>query len=403
MERLSTAKARGIALAAQMWPGALRKSKVTSGSILSLVNRLNLLQIDSVNVLSRSHYLPVFSRLGSYDPSILDRLTFSPRKRRFFEYWAHEASFLPMDLYPLLRWRMEAAKASEDIYKTLPAFAREQPDYIRNVLDQIRDRGPLAVRELGNPGKRVPEWWGWSPGKIAMEYLFWVGDLTVATRRNFERIYDLPERVIPPEVLNAPVPSRADATRELVNRSAQALGIGTFADLRDYFRLPLADAKRAVGELVEAGELMEVTVEGWRHPAYVHRETTFPRKMLNCSALLSPFDPLVWERARAERLFGFSYRIEIYTPAGKRKHGYYVLPFLHGDRLAARLCLKANRADRILQVNTAHKEAGIDAGAMLPALTGELRSLAGFLGLDDVVVKRKGDLTAPLRSALKLN
>ena len=183
-----------------------------------------------------------------------------------------------MDLYPLLRWRMEAAKASEDIYKTLPAFAREQPDYIRNVLDQIRDRGPLAVRELGNPGKRVPEWWGWSPGKIAMEYLFWVGDLTVATRRNFERIYDLPERVIPPEVLNAPVPSRADATRELVNRSAQALGIGTFADLRDYFRLPLADAKRAIGELVEAGDSRRSRSKGGVIPPMSIAKPPFPGK-----------------------------------------------------------------------------------------------------------------------------
>jgi hypothetical protein len=305
-----------------------------------------------------------------------------------------------MDLHPLLRWRMDAARAGEDVYKSLPAFAREQPSYIRSVLDQIRDRGPLAVRELGNPGKRVPEWWGWSPGKIAMEYLFWVGDLTVATRRNFERIYDLSERVIPPDVLNATVPTRGDAIRELVRLSGRALGIATFADLRDYFRLPLADTKRAVSELVEAGELEEVAVEGWRNPAYLPRGTIVPRKSLDCVALLSPFDPLVWERARTERLFNFSYRIEIYTPAGKRKHGYYVLPFLHGDRLVARLCLKSNRADKVLSVNTAPKEEGVDAAQFLPALGEELRSLAGFLGLSDVVVKRKGDLAAPLRREL---
>jgi uncharacterized protein YcaQ len=400
MRSISTAVARRIALATQMWPGAKRKASVGAGSIVKLVEHLNLLQIDSVNVVSRSHYLPVFSRLGPYDPAILDRLTFVPRKRRFFEYWAHEASFLPMNLHPLLRWRMDAARAGEDVYKSLPAFAREQPDYIRSVLDQIRNRGPLAVRELGNPGKRVPEWWGWSPGKIAMEYLFWVGDLTVATRRNFERIYDLPERVIPPDVLNAAVPSRSDAIRELVKLSARALGIATFADLRDYFRLPLADTKRALSELIEAGELEEVTVEGWRNPAYLSRGTIIPRKALNCAALLSPFDPLVWERTRTERLFNFSYRIEIYTPAGKRKHGYYVLPFLHGDRLVARLCLKSNRADKVLSVNTAHKEEGVDAAQFLPALGEELRLLAGFLGLSDVVVKRKGDLAAPLRRAL---
>lgn len=400
MRSISTAAARRIALAAQMWPGAKRKAAVGAGSIVKLVDRLNLLQIDSVNVVSRSHYLPVFSRLGPYDPAILDQLTFVPRKRRFFEYWAHEASFLPMDLHPLLRWRMDAARSGEDVYKSLPAFAREQPDYIRSVLDQIRDRGPLAVRELGNPGKREPEWWGWSPGKIAMEYLFWVGDLTVATRRNFERIYDLPERVLPPHVLNAAVPQRSEAIRELVRLSALALGIATFADLRDYFRLPLADTKRAMSELIEAGELEEVTVEGWRNPAYLSRGTAIPRKGLDCAALVSPFDPLVWERTRTERLFNFSYRIEIYTPAGKRKHGYYVLPFLYGDRLVARLCLKSDRANKVLSVNTAHKEEGVDAAQFLPALGEELRSLAGFLGLSDVVVKRKGDLAAPLRREL---
>ena len=400
MRSVSTAAARRIALAAQMWPGAKRKSSVGAGSIVGLVERLNLLQIDSVNVVSRSHYLPVFSRLGLYDPAILDRLTFTPRKRRFFEYWAHEASFLPMDIHPLFRWRMDAARAGEDVYKSLPAFARDQPDYIRSVLDQIRDRGPLAVRELGNPGKRVPEWWGWSPGKIAMEYLFWVGDVTVATRRNFERIYDLPERVIPAKVLNAPTPPRSDAIRELVRLSARALGIATFADLRDYFRLPLADTKRAMIELVDAGELEEVAVEDWRNPAYLPRGAVIPRNGMNCAALLSPFDPLIWERARTERLFNFSYRIEIYTPAGKRKHGYYVLPFLHGDRLVARLCLKSNRADKVLSVNTAHKEEDVDAAHFLPALGQELRLLCRFLGLSDVVVKRKGDLASPLKREL---
>ena len=393
--------ARRIALASQLAPGAMRaKSLPGPAAVVKLVERLNLLQIDSVNVLSRSHYLPVFSRLGAYDRATLDALTFSTPRRRFFEYWAHEASFLPLELFPLFRWRMDAARQGEGIYKGLVEFARDQPHYVAAVLDEIRRRGPLAVRDLPNPGQRVPGWWGWSPGKIALEYLFWTGEVTAATRRNFERLYDLTERVIPPEIFQAPQMPRADAVRELMRLSARALGIATFADLRDYFRLPLADARKALAELIEAGVLEEVAVETWRNPAYLIKDTPVPRKSPACASLLSPFDPLVWERSRAERLFGFSYRIEIYTPAGKRRHGYYVLPFLFGDRFAARLCLKADRAASTLVINTAHAEPGIDWTATAGALARELALLMGFLGLVSLRVKRKGDLAAALRKAV---
>jgi uncharacterized protein YcaQ len=400
MTALSARQARLIALVAQLAPGTRRKGNVGPSAILKLVDRLNLLQIDSVNVLSRSHYLPVFSRLGRYDRAMLDTLTFSPRRRRFFEYWAHEASFLPLQLYPLFRWRMDAARRGEGIYKSLPTFAREEKSYIEGVLSEIRRRGPLTVSQLPNPGKRVPEWWGWSPGKIAMEYLFWVGDVTVATRRNFERVYDLPERVIPSEFCSSAAVSREDATRDLMRLSARALGIATFADMRDYFRLPLKDAKRALTELEESKEIESVTVEGWRNPGYLVPGTAIPRKDVLCSSLLSPFDPLVWERARAERVFDFSYRIEIYTPAGKRRHGYYVLPFLHGDRFAARVCLKADRKAGVLRVNTAHKEKSIDEEGAADALARELRSLGEFLGLSSVKLGRKGDFVPALRRAL---
>ena len=399
---LSLSEARRIALAAQMSPGAERPvGKPGPAAIARLVDRLNLLQIDSVNVLARSHYLPVFSRLGSYDRSDLDTQTFARnRKRRFFEYWAHEASFLPMRLYPLLRWRMDAARRGEGVYGALTRFADEQKAYVADVLAQIRSRGPLTVSKLTNPGNRTAHWWGWSTGKTALEYLFWVGDVTTATRHNFERIYDLPQHVIPAAIYEASPPPRAEAVRELVRLSANALGIATFADLRDYFRLPLVDARQAIVELVENGDLARVGVDGWTGEAYVPKNQKVPRNQAACSALLSPFDPLVWQRSRAERLFGFSYRIEIYTPAPERKFGYYVLPFLLGDRFAARLCLKADRRHNTLLVNSAHSEDGAERAATAASLARELTLLAEFLGLRDVRVGRRGDLSTEIRRRL---
>jgi uncharacterized protein YcaQ len=256
------------------------------------------------------------------------------------------------------------------------------------------------VRDLSNPGRRLQGWWGWSPGKIALEYLFWTGEVTAATRRNFERLYDLPERILPSHVLNAPPPSRAEAIRRLMLLSAQALGVGTFGDLRDYFRLPLADARQALAELLAEGVLEQRVLEAWRAPAYMVAGTPVPRKAPRCRSLLSPFDPLIWERARTERLFGFSYRLEIYTPAHKRRHGYYVLPFLEGDRFSARLCLKADRQDSLLRVNTAHAEPGIDPAETAAALAEELHALALFLGLSGIDVRRKGNLAARLRKSI---
>jgi uncharacterized protein YcaQ len=397
-QRFSAAAARRIAIAAQgladPCPCApAPTAPVSSRHLRGVVGRLGLLQIDSVSAVARAHYLPLFSRLGAYPRELLDAAAWGGRPRVLFEYWAHEASLLPCAMQPLFRWRMERAAALEGLYGELAAFARERRDYVNRVRAEVAARGPLVSSDLEGP--RGPGgWWGWSDAKRALEFLFWTGEVTTATRRGFERVYDLPERVLPAAVLAAPTPAPRDAMRELLRRSARALGIATEADLRDYFRLGIADARPLLPELVESGELLAVSVEGWAQPAYLHREARRPREVDAC-ALLAPFDPLVWERARAERLFGFRYRIEIYTPAEKRVHGYYVLPFLLGERFAARVDLKANRATEELLVLAAHAEPGAPPHTAT-ALAGQLRAMAGWLGLARVTVRPAGDLAPAL-------
>ncbi len=289
---------------------------------------------NSVSAVVRSHYLPLFSRLGAYQRPLLDGLAYGGRRRRLFEYWGHEASLLPIALQPLLRWRMARARDGRGIYGGLARFARERAPFIDAVLKEVATRGPLAAGELTEGGRGEGGWWGWSDGKTALEYLFWTGQLTTAYRRGFERVYDLTERVLAPEILAQPTPEPAEAQRELVAMAARALGVATAADLRDYFRMDVAETRLRIAELEEAGRLAPVTVEGWDRPAWLDPMATVPRRAEAC-ALLSPFDSLVWDRARTERLFGFRYRLELYTPAHKRTHGYYVLPFLLGDRLVA--------------------------------------------------------------------
>jgi len=390
-----------LALAAQGLAGARTSGGMSNwSSIGRTVSRLGLLQIDSVNVLCRSHYLPLFSRLGAYNRDSLDARAFrGDRQRSMFEYWAHEASLLPLDLHPLLRWRMAAARSGKGIYKELARFAREKRSFVAEVLLQVRARGPLASRELAEPGQRTGPWWGWHDGKTALEYLFWTGDVTAAGRQsNFERVYDIPERAIPKAVLDLPTPSEPDAIRELMRRSAAALGVASEADLRDYFRLPVEASKRAIRELAEDGAIVPASVEGWRMDAWLHKDAAQPRRATP-TALLSPFDPIVWERGRAERLFGFRYRIEIYTPAPQRTYGYYVLPFLHRGKLTARVCLKADRAASTLRANSAHIESGYHAGETAEAMAEELRRLAGWLGLERIAVADRGDLARNLKLA----
>ncbi|HWC35906.1 MAG TPA: crosslink repair DNA glycosylase YcaQ family protein [Mycobacteriales bacterium] len=353
-----------------------------------------LFQIDSVNVLARAHYLPAYSRLGPYDRDVLDRMAFGHRD--LFEYWGHEAALLPVDLHPLLRWRMKRAEAGVGTWRGVARIAADRPGYVEQVYAEVAERGPVSAGQVADDTARSTENWGWnwSPAKTALEYLFWSGRITTASRRNFERLYDLPERVLPRRVLDAPTPDDATAHRELLLIAARCHGIGTVADLADYFRLKNPEARPRIAELVEDGRLVEVAVEGWRHPAYLLPDTTIPRKV-GGSALLVPFDPLVWERERTERVFGFRYRVEIYTPQHKRTHGYYVLPFLLGDRLVARVDLKSDRATGRLMVQAAWAEADA-ADDTAEALAAELRLLAGWLGLDEVAVADRGDLSGRL-------
>jgi uncharacterized protein YcaQ len=395
-ESLSLADARRLALRAQRFGQPRPSRDVTGADLLRAVRAIGLVQIDSVNVLVRSHYLPVFSRLGPYAQELLDRAAYSGRNRRLFEYWGHEASLIPVDMQPLFRWRMERAMAGDGMWGGVARFGRNYRAFCGRVLDEIRARGPLGVSDLSAGGARKSGWWEWSDGKVALEWLFWTGQVTTHSRRRFERVYDLAERVLPRAVIDTPTPEPAAAQRQLLRVAIAALGVATERDLRDYFRLPAADARARIAELAEDGGLVPVSVEGWKQRAYMDPRASAPRRV-DARALLSPFDSLVWERNRTERLFDFRYRLEIYTPAHKRVHGYYVLPFLLGDRLVGRVDLKADRARGVLRVVRAHREPWAVDADVAGALRDELRALAGWLGLDRVVVSRYRDFTRQLR------
>ncbi|MBC3349360.1 winged helix-turn-helix domain-containing protein [Pseudomonas sp. SWRI196] len=374
-------QARRLALAAQGFDGRSTAASVQPARLNRLIERLGVLQIDSVNALVRSHYLPLFSRLGHYTPDLLDQAAWSQgRRRTLFEYWGHEASLLPLAMYPLMRWRMDRAARGEGIYRQLAQFGQERQDVIRRVLASVREQGAVGAGSLSTRQEKAGPWWDWSAEKHALEWLFAAGEVTVAGRRGFERLYDLPERVLPSSILQQPLPDEPQAQRALLLHAAEALGVGTEKDLRDYFRLDPADSRERLAELEEAGELMRCQVQGWKQPAWCRPSVKIPRKVA-VSALLSPFDSLVWERSRTERLFDFRYRLEIYTPAHKRVYGYYVLPFLHHERIAARVDLRAERALGRLAVHAVHEEEpGLDEEG-LQALAVNLRRLADWLGL----------------------
>ena len=393
VETLSHKQARRIALAAQGFADK-RPAKPTRRHLIATIERLALLQIDSVNVVSRSHYLPLFSRLGAYPRPLLEELAWG-RKPVLFEYWGHEASLMPLDLQPLLRWRMDDARQGVGVWKGVAKFLAEHRPFIDKALAAIHDRGPLSAGELDLGERGQGGWWGWSEAKRATECLFWAGELTTATRRGtFERVYGLPETVLPKAVWSAPTPPRDEAHRILLRRAARAMGVATERDLRDYFRMGLADARRGVAELVEAGDLTPVTVEGWDQAAYLAPEAQRPRTV-KANALLSPFDNLIWFRERAERLFDVRMRLEIYTPAHKRTHGYYVLPFLQGEAITARVDLKADRKAGLLRVLAAHREPAANA-ATAALLAVELKLMANWLGLAGVAVASSGDLAPTL-------
>jgi uncharacterized protein len=400
--RLSQAHARRIALAAQGFADPRPTGRVDARHIRRVLARIGLLQIDSVNVFCRTHYLPILARLGPYSRDLLDTLTAhtsGPVRRELFEYWAHEASLVPVELHPLLRWRM--ARAESDPWPGIRRIAKEQPDLLDTVIALIEQNGPIRASETGipRPARRPGEMWNWHDGKVALEYLFYAGRVTAARRVNFERLYDLTERVLPPAIVGAPTPRPEDAQRELVRIAARAHGVGTEPDLRDYFRLPHEASKRAVAELVESGELVPVEVQGWTAPTYLWHEARRPRQVA-ARALLSPFDSLVWFRERTERLFDFRYRIEIYTPPPKRIYGYYVLPFLLGESLVGRVDLKSDRQAGVLRVQAAYLETGHDPHHVAGELADELAITAGWLGLDGVAVMPRGDLAPALAQAV---
>lgn len=400
--KLSAAAAARIAIAAQGLDRP-RPAKPTRRHVEAVLQRLGVLQIDAVNVVARAHYMPLFSRLGAYDPALLDAIWLG-KKRSTFEYWGHEASILPYDAHALFRWRMEGAVKGEDVrgYAATEAwrrYAKENRAYLDAVRSELRDRGPLSASELSEPGERRGPWWGWSDGKRAMEYLFRTGEVTTAARRGFTRIYDFSERVLPAHVHAAPTPQRADAIRALAQRALSSLGVATMGDIKDYYRLRPHDAKQALAELVEAGAALPALVEGWKQPAFLDPGARTPRR-LEARALLNPFDPLIWRRERVQRLFGFDYTIEIYVPQDKRIWGYYVLPFLVGQALAARVDLKADRAGDALLVRAAHIEPHADPASAAEALAGELHELRRWLGLSALRVARRGDLARALSTAV---
>ena len=402
MEHVSLRVARRIALAAQGFADSRPAGIPDRRHLRRVLGRNALLQMDSVNVFERAHYLPLFSRLGAYPTHLVDRAAYGPRPadRELFEYWGHEASLLPVATHPLLRWRMSRAEALEEGWGGPLRVMRDRPEFVAHVLQRVHDEGPVSAgalhvaisHEQSRPGG---PWWDWSATKVALEYLFWSGRVTTSTRRSFERVYDVTERVIPAAILALPTPGRVEAQRELVRIAARAHGVATEKDLRDYFRLRVEEGAAAVRSLVEEGELLRVEVEGWRQPAYLWPSARVPRRV-RASALLSPFDPLVWERSRASRLFGFDYRIEIYVPAPKRVHGYYVLPFLHDEALRARVDLKADRRAGVLRVMAAWLEPGSDPLETAAALMAELHRAAAWQGLSDVVVEPRGDLASVL-------
>lgn len=393
MRRFTNGQARRIALAAQGFTEPRPSGRVDVRHFRRVLRKIGVLQLDSVNVLARSHYLPMFSRLGAYDRTALDRWTAASGE--LFEYWGHEASLLPVDTYPVFRFRMDAMSPWTRVREVLD----EKPGYIDSVHEQVRDAGPLEVGDLVDPGERSGPWWGHPPGKTALEWLFASGRVTAFRTPAFARRYDLPERVIPEPWHSSDPLGPPEAYRELLMRAAQHHGIGTAADLADYHRLHIPTARGVLSDLAAEGRLTEAEVDGWRGAAYLHPRAVLPRRPAG-TALLSPFDSLVWARDRVERIFSFRYRIEIYVPKPKRRHGYYVLPFLLDGDLVARVDLKADRQRRRLLVAGAHIEDGRDEHRVAAALAGELEEMARWLSLPVIEIDGVGDLAAPLTGAM---
>ena len=382
LDELKIVEARSLALAAQGFDNPRTKSKSSTSDVVALFTKLGVVQIDSVNVLVRSQELPLFSRLGDHDRNAISKATES---QKIFEYWGHEAAHLPVELHPLFRWKMNAARTGKVKHWGLTSFYDDNKVFVKRMLKHVETNGAVTARELSTRTKKKGTWWNWDESKTALEYLFLTGQLMSRGRgADFARIYDTPERVLPKKVLNAPTPTEHDARKQLLVRSAIAQGVATASDLADYYRQKPAAVRPLIAELLEEGELRAVSVDGWTEKAFVHRSAKLPKK-LHATALLSPFDSLVWCRPRNERLFDFHYRIEIYTPKEKRKFGYYVLPFMMNGQMVGRVDLKADRANSKLLVHSVHTEKGVKRSSINDALNAELGLIAHWLDLDHVI------------------
>jgi len=394
---LSIAAVRRIALAAQGFADRRPAGRIDRRHLRKVLDRVGLIQIDSVNVLVRSQELPLFARLGSHPRSLIPD---AAGDGELFEYWGHEASHIPAEHHHLYRWKMQAARDGA-MWGGLVQFQRERPGFIDQVLRRVETEGPLVAGDVSQRTEPKGTWWDWDHGKQALEYLFWTGQLTARRRPNdFARVYDLPERVLPAHVVERPTPPEPEARKALLLQAAKAMGVATTRDLALYHRQRVPTVRSLVAELAEDGALEPVTVEGWRDQAWLYPGAAMPRRV-RAAALLSPFDSLCWERDRIDRVFGFHYRIEIYTPLHRRQYGYYVLPFLYGDQLVARVDLKADRANRALLVHGVFGEPGIPENDVVESLAGELREMARWLDLDRIEVGLRGELAEPLRVALR--
>ena len=378
LDELTIVEARSLALAAQGFDKPRTKTKSTTADAVAVIKKLGVIQIDSVNVLVRSQELPLFSRLGDHDRNAISKAT---SHRKIFEYWGHEAAHLPVELHPVFRFKMHAARSGKLKHWGLTSFYADNKAFVKRILKHVEINGSTSARDLSTRTTKKSSWWDWDEAKTALEYLFLTGELMSCGRgSDFARVYDTPERVLPEKILQMPTLSETDARKDLLVRAMRAQGVATLRDLADYYRQKPAVVKPLVSELVEQGVLREVAVDGWQDKAYVHRSAKLPRK-LYATALLSPFDSLVWCRPRNERLFDFHYRIEIYTPKEKRKFGYYVLPFMMNGQMVGRVDLKADRENSKLLVQSVHTERGVKRSAVNDALTTELRLMASWLGL----------------------
>ncbi len=393
MRKISLDAARRISLGAQGFSDARPSGRVDVRHFRRVMGRLGLIQLDSVNVCIRTHYMPFYSRLGAYDRDALD--SWLSNSGEHFEYWVHEASVLPVDRYPLWRWRM----GQMGVWRSAQALFDAHPQLIDDVLRQVDEHGPLTVRDLDAPNHRNEAWWGYGPGKICLEVLFARGEITARRTQNFGRLYDMPQRAIPQQWHLAEALGEEEAYRELLRAAIRHHGVGTLHDIADYFRLNVPKARPILADLVAGGEIEEVEIPGWGAAAYVDPGAVRPRSITG-TTLVSPFDPVVWHRERAERLFNFRYRIEIYVPGPKRVFGYYVLPLMVDGALVGRVDLKADRPNGALIVRSAFREEGTDAAAVAGALAGELERFAGWLGLGSIELERKGNLMVDLRAAM---